>query len=113
VRAGWAAAALAAAAAAIVVGPAHIVMMASSCSAYSDGQPASAPPPPRTALLALVVPYSPYLPYICPSTIQVIIMFFLGGIFKVERLSGLEWGVSILIGLGSIPLCILTKAIPK
>ncbi|KAI3438799.1 hypothetical protein D9Q98_001216 [Chlorella vulgaris] len=44
---------------------------------------------------------------------QVIIMFFLGGIFKVERLSGLEWGVSILIGLGSIPLCILSKAIPN
>ncbi|KAI3438801.1 hypothetical protein D9Q98_001218 [Chlorella vulgaris] len=38
---------------------------------------------------------------------------FLGGIFKVEHLSGLEWGISILIGLGSTPLCILSKAIPN
>lgn len=40
---------------------------------------------------------------------QVIIMFFLGGIFKVQRLSGLEWGISILIGIGSFPLCIVSK----
>jgi hypothetical protein len=36
-------------------------------------------------------------------------MFFLGGIFKVQRLSGLEWGISILIGIGSFPLCIVSK----
>ncbi|EFN50910.1 hypothetical protein CHLNCDRAFT_59377 [Chlorella variabilis] len=42
-----------------------------------------------------------------------IIMFFLGGIFKVERLSGLEWAVSILIGLGSFPLSLLTKLVSR
>jgi hypothetical protein len=44
---------------------------------------------------------------------QVIIMFFLGGIFKIERLSGLEWLVSLLIGVGSLPVCLLTKMVAK
>jgi Ca2+-transporting ATPase len=44
---------------------------------------------------------------------QVIIMFFLGGIFKVERLTGLEWLVSILAGVGSLPVCLLTKVATK
>lgn len=40
-------------------------------------------------------------------------MFLLGGVFKVEELSGLEWAISILIGLGSFPLCLLTKLISR
>ncbi|PSC72089.1 P-type ATPase [Micractinium conductrix] len=44
---------------------------------------------------------------------QVIVMFLLGGVFKVEELSGLEWAISILIGLGSFPLCLLTKLISR
>lgn len=44
---------------------------------------------------------------------QVLIMFFLGGIFKVERLTGLEWLISVLIGLGSLPVCLLSKAATK
>lgn len=47
-----------------------------------------------------------------PSS-QVIIMFFLGGIFKVEHLSGLEWGISILIGIGSLPVSMLSKVVTK
>jgi Ca2+-transporting ATPase len=48
-----------------------------------------------------------------PCGLQVIIMFFLGGIFKVERLTGLEWLVSILAGVGSLPVCLLTKVATK
>ncbi|KAI7841822.1 hypothetical protein COHA_004351 [Chlorella ohadii] len=44
---------------------------------------------------------------------QVIIMFFLGGIFKVEHLSGLEWLISILIGIGALPMCLLTKLLTR
>lgn len=40
-------------------------------------------------------------------------MFELGGIFKIERLSGLEWLISILIGLGQLPLCLLSKLITR
>lgn len=40
-------------------------------------------------------------------------MFFLGGIFKVEHLSGLEWGISILIGIGSLPVSMLSKVVTK
>lgn len=40
-------------------------------------------------------------------------MFFLGGIFKVEHLSGLEWLISILIGIGELPMCLLTKLITR
>jgi hypothetical protein len=40
-------------------------------------------------------------------------MFFLGGIFKVERLSWLEWVISIVIGLGSFPLNALMKLISR
>ena len=40
-------------------------------------------------------------------------MFELGGIFKIERLTGLEWLVSILIGLGSLPVCLLSKLITR
>lgn len=36
-------------------------------------------------------------------------MFFLGGIFKVERQSWIEWLASIAIGVGSIPVAFLTK----
>ena len=46
-----------------------------------------------------------------PPTRQVIIMFFLGGIFKVEHLTGLEWLVSMLVGLGSLPVALLTKVV--
>jgi hypothetical protein len=42
-----------------------------------------------------------------------IIMFLLGGIFKVEDLTGLEWAVSILIGIGSLPAAFLVKFISK
>ena len=48
-----------------------------------------------------------------PLSLQIIIMFFLGGIFKVEHLSGLEWLISILIGLGSLPYCLLTKLVTR
>jgi Ca2+-transporting ATPase len=44
---------------------------------------------------------------------QVIIMFFLGGIFKVEHLSGLEWLISILIGAGELPFGLLTKLLTR
>ncbi|KAL4452347.1 hypothetical protein ABPG75_008009 [Micractinium tetrahymenae] len=44
---------------------------------------------------------------------QVIVMFLLGGVFKVERQSGLEWGIAILIGAGSLPLNVLTKLISR
>lgn len=40
-------------------------------------------------------------------------MFFLGGVFKVEDLTGLEWGVSILIGLGSLPVALASKLIVR
>ncbi len=40
-------------------------------------------------------------------------MFLLGGVFKVERQSWLEWVVAILIGAGSLPLCLLTKLISR
>lgn len=40
-------------------------------------------------------------------------MFFLGGIFKIEHLSGLEWLISILIGLGQMPVCLLSKLIVR
>ncbi len=40
-------------------------------------------------------------------------MFFLGGIFKVEHLSGLEWLISILIGIGALPMCLLTKLLTR
>lgn len=35
--------------------------------------------------------------------VQVIVMFLLGGVFKIERQSGLEWLIAVLIGAGSIP----------
>lgn len=38
-----------------------------------------------------------------------IIMFLLGGVFKIEDLTGLEWAISILIGLGSLPWSAATK----
>lgn len=41
--------------------------------------------------------------------LQVLIMFVGGGVFKVERLSGLEWVVSIVIGAGAIPVALLVK----
>ncbi|KAL4450031.1 hypothetical protein ABPG77_010700 [Micractinium sp. CCAP 211/92] len=44
---------------------------------------------------------------------QFIVMFLLGGVFKVERQSWLEWVVAILIGAGSLPLCLLTKLISR
>ena len=40
-------------------------------------------------------------------------MFFLGGIFKIESLSSLEWGVSILAGAGSLPVAWSTKFITR
>ena len=48
-----------------------------------------------------------------PPPLQMIIMFLLGGIFKVEDLTGLEWAVSILIGIGSLPVAFLVKFISK
>ena len=56
---------------------------------------------------------SPLLPCWCVPCRQVIIMFFLGGIFKVERLSGVEWLVSMLIGMGHLPCCFLTKFVVR
>lgn len=46
---------------------------------------------------------------------QVIIMVIepVGNIFKVDPLSGLEWGVSIAIGLGSLVVSFITKIITK
>jgi P-type Ca2+ transporter type 2C len=44
---------------------------------------------------------------------QVIIMFFLGGIFKVTRLNGWEWLISIGIGAGSMVVSFLTRLISK
>lgn len=45
--------------------------------------------------------------------LQFIIMFLLGGIFDVEKLTGLEWGLSILIGVGQAPACALAKLLTK
>lgn len=52
-------------------------------------------------------------PPLLAASLQVIIMFLLGGIFKVEHLSGLEWLISILIGVGELPMCLLTKLITR
>ena len=40
-------------------------------------------------------------------------MFFLGGIFKVVRISWEEWVISIAIGFGSIPVALLTKFLTR
>lgn len=40
-------------------------------------------------------------------------MFLLGGIFKVEHLSGLEWVISILIGAGALLWCLLIKLLTR
>ena len=40
-------------------------------------------------------------------------MFLLGGVFKVERQSWLEWVIAIAIGAGSIPLNFLVKFISR
>lgn len=40
-------------------------------------------------------------------------MFFLGGIFKVVRQSGLQWGVSIAIGSGELVVALLLKAVVR
>lgn len=47
------------------------------------------------------------------SVLQVVIMFFLTGVFKVERQTGLEWGISIIIGTSAIPVALLVKYISK
>ncbi|KAL6781722.1 FAP10B [Auxenochlorella protothecoides x Auxenochlorella symbiontica] len=44
---------------------------------------------------------------------QVIIMFFLNGIFKTTRLSGLEWALSIIIGSSVLLVSLLTKLISR
>lgn len=40
-------------------------------------------------------------------------MFELGGIFKIETISGMEWLISILIGVGQLPLCLIVKLISR
>lgn len=47
------------------------------------------------------------------ACMQLVIMFFLGGIFKVERQSWAEWLVSMAIGTGSIPVSFFTKFITR
>ncbi|GAB4816684.1 hypothetical protein N2152v2_003730 [Parachlorella kessleri] len=44
---------------------------------------------------------------------QIILMFFLGGIFKVERQSWAEWVCAIAIGVGSLPLAFFTKVVTR
>lgn len=40
-------------------------------------------------------------------------MFFAGGVFKVDRQTGLEWVFAILIGLGAMPVAVITKWLSK
>lgn len=44
---------------------------------------------------------------------QVVIMFALGGIFKVDRLDGPEWAASVLIGVGQLGVCWASKVVWK
>ena len=40
-------------------------------------------------------------------------MFLVTGVFKVERQTGVEWVVSIAIGMGAIPVALLVKFVSK
>ena len=44
---------------------------------------------------------------------QVIIMFFITGVFRIERLSGAEWGISIAIGFSSLPVALIVKFVSR
>jgi Ca2+-transporting ATPase len=46
-------------------------------------------------------------------TIQVLVMFVGGAAFQVERLTGLQWGVSIVIGIMALPIGALLRCIPN
>lgn len=45
--------------------------------------------------------------------IQILIMFFGGAAFSVGRISGLQWAVSIIIGLVSLPLGAVLRCVPN
>ena len=47
------------------------------------------------------------------AAFQVIIMMFLGEVFEVSRQDGLQWGVSVAIGLGQLIACVVAKAISR
>ena len=40
-------------------------------------------------------------------------MFLLTGVFKIHRLTGLEWAASLLIGIGSLPVSFISKFLTK
>ena len=47
------------------------------------------------------------------AVVQVVIMFALGAVFKVDRLSGLEWAISVLVGVGQLGVCLASKALAR
>ena len=44
--------------------------------------------------------------------VQVLVAFYGGGVFQVTRIHGREWGISVGLGLVSIPLGFLTRCVP-
>uniref|UniRef100_A0A1D2A822 Calcium-transporting ATPase n=2 Tax=Auxenochlorella protothecoides TaxID=3075 RepID=A0A1D2A822_AUXPR len=45
--------------------------------------------------------------------LQVLIMFFLQGVFRLQTQSGLQWGISLLIGAGGLPLALIAKFVTR
>ncbi|KIL58739.1 hypothetical protein M378DRAFT_86043 [Amanita muscaria Koide BX008] len=45
--------------------------------------------------------------------VQILIVFVGGTAFQVTRLPGREWGISIALGVGSLPVGVLTRLVPN
>jgi hypothetical protein len=40
-------------------------------------------------------------------------MFVGGGVFKVEKQTGLEWAIAVIVGTGALPISALVKLITR
>ncbi len=45
--------------------------------------------------------------------VQVLIVFVGGNAFQVTRIAGREWGISLALGFGSLPLGVLVRLLPN